>query len=164
MSSPQGSQGEGSQDPGQMVPEQSQLLQRVPSGISGLDTILHGGFLRGSIYLIVGQPGTGKTILSNQVAFNHVASGGNVVFVSLLSETHSRMFVQLSSLSFFNDEPIGTNLLYLSGYGVAQKEGLKGLFTLLQGAIRDNNATMLMIDGVLNAEALAPSELAFKEF
>src|SRR5687767_3069509 len=111
MESPQGSQG-----PPQPIPEQYQPPPRVQRGIAGLDTILHGGFLRGSIYLIVGQPGTGKTILSNQVVFNHVASGGKAVFVSVLSETHSRLFGHLSPLSFFDQEPIGNSLLYISGY------------------------------------------------
>ncbi len=143
---------------------QLQMLQRVPSGIAGLDTILNGGFLKGGIYFISGQPGSGKTILSNQMAFSHVASGGRAVFVSLLSETHDRMFAHLSVLSFFNPEPIGDALYYVSGYSAVQKEGLKGLLNLLQGAIRDNKATLLIIDGALNAEAFAQSELAFKEF
>src|SRR5690349_3252655 len=109
----------------------SQASQRVPSGVGGLDTILRGGFLRGGIYIILGQPGTGKTILSNQIAFNHVSSGHRAVFVSILSETHDHMFAHLSSLSFFNWEPIGNNrLYYISGHGVAQKEGLKGLLPL----------------------------------
>lgn len=149
---------------GQAPPGQPQPPQRVPSGITGLDTILHGGFFRGSIYLVVGQPGTGKTILSNQVAFGHVASGGRVVFVSVLTETDSRLFRHLSSLSFFTQEPISNALLYISGYGVVKTEGLKGLLTLLQQVVRDNSASMLIIDGVLHAEALAPSELDFKEF
>jgi predicted ATP-dependent serine protease len=33
---------------------------RVPSGIAGIDTILGGGFMRGSIYIILGNPGSGK--------------------------------------------------------------------------------------------------------
>jgi len=144
--------------------DQPQPIPRVQSGIPGLDTVLHGGFLRGSVYLIDGQPGTGKTVLSNQVAFNHVASGGKVVYVTVLTETHSRLFGHLSSLSFFRPEAIGSSLLYISGYGVAKTQGLKGLLTLLQGAIRDNHATLLVIDGVLHAEALAQSELVFKEF
>ncbi|MBW1730005.1 MAG: hypothetical protein JRJ75_03880 [Deltaproteobacteria bacterium] len=40
--------------------------QRIPSGIPGLDEILHGGFIPGRSYLIVGSPGTGKTIFSLQ--------------------------------------------------------------------------------------------------
>jgi circadian clock protein KaiC len=136
----------------------------VPTGIAGLDTILNGGFLQGGIYFISGQPGTGKTILSNQMAFNHVASGGRAVFVSILSETHSRMFSHLSTLSFFSTEPIGDTLYYISGYNAAQKEGIEGLLKLLQGAVRDNSATLLIIDGALTAETFSSSEVEFKEF
>jgi len=39
---------------------------RISTGISGLDEILNGGFLPQSSLLIVGGPGTGKTILSLQ--------------------------------------------------------------------------------------------------
>lgn len=154
------------QPPHEQLPQthQSQALTRLPSGITGLDTILNGGFLRGGIYFISGQPGTGKTILSNQIAFNHVASGGRVVFVSILSETHARMFSHLSSLSFFNLDHVGDSLYYISGYGTVQKEGLNGLLALLQGTVRDNEATLLIIDGTLTAEAFSPSEIEFKEF
>jgi circadian clock protein KaiC len=153
---------ESSQEPQQL--REAQVLQRVPSGIAGLDTILNGGFMQGGIYFISGQPGSGKTILSNQVAFSHAASGGRAVFASLLSETHARMFAHLGTLSFFNREPIGDTLYFISGYSVLQKEGLSGLLRLLQDAIRDHKATLLVVDGSLNAEAFAQSELAFKEF
>jgi circadian clock protein KaiC len=176
---PQGSQDpvHPDSDPSQQVPEPpavaasagaepqgSMLLQRVPTGIEWLDTILHGGLFRSGMYLIAGEPGTGKTILSNQIAFNHVASGGRVLFASLLSETHARMFAQLSSLSFFDEGPIGDALYYINGYGVLQREGLTGLLSLLQGSIRDREATMLVIDGIMHAEPFASSGTALKEF
>lgn len=153
-----------SEQPLPTQPQEPQLLQRVPTGIEGLDTILNGGFLQGGIYLISGQPGTGKTILSNQMAFNHVASGGRVVFASLLSETPARLFLYLQSLSFFNPEPIGSTLYYINGYGTVQKGGLKGLLSLLKGSIQDNKASLLIVDGTLNAQAFAPAKVEFKEF
>jgi circadian clock protein KaiC len=143
------------------------LLQRVPSGIPGLDPILHGGFLRSGLYLIAGAPGTGKTILGNQIAVHHATTGGRVVFASLLSETHTRLFAHLSSFSFFAEpvqaQLVGDALFYISGYSVLQSEGLPGLRTVLQGAIRDRQATLLILDGILNAEAFA-AEREFKEF
>src|SRR5205814_1572557 len=36
---------------------------RVSTGIQGLDQILNGGLLRGRVYLVYGEPGTGKTTL-----------------------------------------------------------------------------------------------------
>ena len=50
-------------------------LSRVPTGVPGLDAVLGGGFLAGDAYLVVGQPGTGKTTLGNQLAFAHAAAG-----------------------------------------------------------------------------------------
>ena len=50
-------------------------LERVPTGIPGLDSVLRGGFLKAGIYIVRGEPGTGKTIFGNQFSFNHVAAG-----------------------------------------------------------------------------------------
>ena len=69
--------------------------ERVPTGIPGLDVILSGGFLRDGIFLIEGDPGSGKTILGNQLCFNHVSRGGRAVFMTLLAESHARMLMHI---------------------------------------------------------------------
>lgn len=53
-------------------------LDRLSSGIPGLDTILQGGFPRAGISIIQGVPGAGKTILGNQLCYHHVAHGGRL--------------------------------------------------------------------------------------
>jgi circadian clock protein KaiC len=42
------------------------IEERLPSGIAGLDEVLHGGLVPRRSYLVVGSAGTGKTILSMQ--------------------------------------------------------------------------------------------------
>ncbi|MEM1990409.1 MAG: ATPase domain-containing protein, partial [Candidatus Bathyarchaeia archaeon] len=37
---------------------------RVPTGISGLDAVIGGGFPRGGLIVLAGNPGTGKTMFS----------------------------------------------------------------------------------------------------
>src|SRR3712207_2759031 len=81
-------------------------LQRVPTGVPGFDVLLNGGFLKGGMYLLSGQPGSGKTVFGNQMAFHHVANGGRAVYVTLLTETHARMLTHMGSFSFFRPEPI----------------------------------------------------------
>src|SRR5436309_3039680 len=116
----------------------SLTLERLPTGIPGLDTILQGGFLRGGLYLIMGTPGAGKTILSNQMCFSHVAADGRAVYVTLLAETHARMLGHLRSLAFFDPAPIASALYYISGYQILEQEGLRGLLALLRRVIRDH--------------------------
>jgi len=79
-----------------------QQAHRLTSGIDGLDQILAGGFISGASYIIQGQPGAGKTILSNQIAFAHIAGGGRVLYVTLLSESHERLFQTMDPLAFFD--------------------------------------------------------------
>ncbi|WP_225412508.1 ATPase domain-containing protein [Stigmatella hybrida] len=139
-------------------------LQRIPSGVLGLDAILDGGFLQGGTYIIAGMPGTGKTILGNQVCFHHVAHGGRVVYVTLLAETHGRLLAHLRGMAFFSEEPLASALHYVSAYRVLTSEGLPGLLELLRKLIREHRASMLVLDGLVSASASAPNELAFKEF
>jgi circadian clock protein KaiC len=47
-------------------------LERVPTGISGLDEMLGGGFLRETANLVEGAPGTGKTTLAMQFIYNGI--------------------------------------------------------------------------------------------
>lgn len=140
------------------------LLQRIPSGVLGLDAVLDGGFLQGGTYIVAGMPGTGKTILGNQICFHHVSQGGRVVYVTLLAETHGRMLAHLRGMAFFSEEPLASALHYVSAYRVLTQEGLKGLLELLRQLIREHRASMLVLDGLVSASASAPNELAFKEF
>jgi len=47
-------------------------IDRVKTGIPGLDELIEGGFPRGDTILIAGKAGTGKTILANQFLYNGV--------------------------------------------------------------------------------------------
>jgi circadian clock protein KaiC len=143
---------------------QPQPLARVPSGVPGLDIILQGGFLRGGIYMLQGAPGAGKTILGNQVAFHHVASGGRGIYLTLLGEVHTRMFAHLNTLAFFHSTVIGDALYYVSGYGALAQAGLAELLKLVQRIIRERHATLLVVDGLSTARAFAESDLAFEQF
>jgi circadian clock protein KaiC len=139
-------------------------IERLPSGIAGLDIILHGGFLRGGIYILMGVPGTGKTILANQICFNTVAAGGQAVYVTLLAETHARMLTHLQSMEFFTPGPIAQSLNYYSGFRELENEGLTGLLNLLRRIIRDKHPEVLVIDGLAAANDLPVSDSTFKHF
>jgi circadian clock protein KaiC len=53
------------------------------TGIAGFDSILMGGFPRGRIYLIQGDPGVGKTTLGLQFLLEGVRNGEPVLYVTL---------------------------------------------------------------------------------
>jgi DNA repair protein RadA/Sms len=56
-------------------------LGRLPTGMSELDRVLGGGFIPGSVTLLGGEPGIGKSTLLLQLA-NHVAQANAVLYLS----------------------------------------------------------------------------------
>lgn len=141
-------------------------IDRVPTGVAGLDLILEGGFLKGGLYVIQGTPGTGKTTLGNQLCFNHVASspGNRALYVTLLAEYHARMMQHLGSMSFFDFSKIPDQLSYLSGFRILRKNGPRGLLDLLRREIVARGASVLILDGLVAAQRAASDEQAFNEF
>lgn len=58
----------------------------APTGIPGLDDILRGGFPRNRVYVVQGDPGSGKTTVGLQFLLAGVQAGEKVLYVTL-SET-----------------------------------------------------------------------------
>ena len=57
--------------------------ERIETGIAGLDDILSGGLPQGHLYLVEGDPGTGKTTLALQFLLEGIARGESVIYVTL---------------------------------------------------------------------------------
>lgn len=139
--------------------------ERVRSGIPRLDFILKGGLKQGGTYALMGPPGSGKTILANQLCCNHIEkSGGRCVYMTLLVESHAKMVAHLSSLSFFKQEYIPERLYYVSGYQEVRQEGFTGLLELIRRTLRERRATLFIIDGMESAEQFATNPQAYREF
>ena len=58
-------------------------VERVTSGIPGLDKLIEGGFVKGSINLVSGQTGTGKTIFCMQYLLDGLRKGESGIYLTL---------------------------------------------------------------------------------
>lgn len=135
---------------------------RLSSGSAGLDLLLDGGFVTGGVYLIMGAPGTGKTTLGNQACFALATRGLKSVYLSLLTESQSRMLANLQRMSFFDAAAIGTSIAYVGGYLVLRERRLAGLFQLIRKVLADEQPTLLVIDGV--TASVRDGDAAAREF
>ncbi|TCR98655.1 ATPase domain-containing protein [Rhizobium sp. BK418] len=141
-----------------------QELPRLSTGIPRLDTILGGGLVEGASYIVQGHPGAGKTIFSNQVAFANVSRGGKVLYVTLLAETHDRLFQALGTLDFFDRTQLGLSISYVGVFQTLRDEGLSAVVSLIRQEIARQGATLLVFDGLLNASDRADTNLDVKTF
>lgn len=89
--------------------------ERTPSGISELDVVLGGGIVRGSLVLVGGDPGVGKSTLLTQVAA-HLAKEHKVLYLSA-EESCSQVKLRCERLGLNSD-----NLLLLNETNIDSAE------------------------------------------
>ena len=65
------------------IPEVGEEIPRARTGVAGLDDILGGGLPTNHLYLLEGEPGTGKTTLALQFLLEGVAKGERGLYVTL---------------------------------------------------------------------------------
>jgi KaiC/GvpD/RAD55 family RecA-like ATPase len=76
------------------------LSKRIATGINGLDELVDGGFPEGRVILVIGGPGTGKTIMCSQFLYKGIyQSQEKGVFVSL-DESKDHFYVEMQKFGW----------------------------------------------------------------
>ena len=65
----------------------AQTVERASTGVVGLDSILGGGLPTNHLYLLDGEPGTGKTTLALQFLLEGAKVGERGLYVTLSEST-----------------------------------------------------------------------------
>src|SRR5688572_11521134 len=117
------------------------------TGVPGLDEILGGGLPRRGIVVIMGAPGTGKTLLVQQLAFAAARAGRKALYFSSLAEPHERLVEHLRPFSFFDERILGKDIQFLS-LGSAAEQGADAAAAAVMQTTRRANAGLVVIDGL----------------
>lgn len=139
-------------------------LERIPTGVPGLDRVLKGGLVRGATYLVMGRPGTGKTTLGNQLCFARAAHGERAAYVTLLAESHDSMLRNLQTMRFYDPHAVNRGVAYVGAYRTLRDGKLRGLLDIFGRIIKEQKASLLVVDGAAPARLHADSEASLKEF
>src|SRR5262249_31426267 len=65
---------------------------------------------------------------------------------------------------FFDAGAVGDAIAYVNGYTATESDGLPGLMQLVRSAVREQRASLLVVDGMVSAANVAPSDAAYKKF
>ena len=133
-------------------------LRRIATGVPGLDQVTGGGLLQSGVYMLQGAPGAGKTILANQLVHRHAEAGGQVVYVTMLAESHARLLQHMRGFSFFQPSAVPEKVYYVSAFNALRTGGLKGVVDLLRTEMRSRRAGIVVLDGLVAADSVASNE------
>jgi circadian clock protein KaiC len=85
----------------------------MATGVPGLDLLLDGGLLPGAVVIVAGAPGTGKTILAQQMCFANGTAEHKCVYYTTVSEPHVKLVRYLEEFGFFDPAALGTRVEYI---------------------------------------------------
>src|SRR5512132_4666083 len=100
---------------------------RIGSGNPRLDTILGGGFPAHGINLVVGPPGSGKTVLAQQYVFHHATPERPAMYLTTVSEPLEKVLRYGQTLAFFDASLVGRAVIYEDLGTLLGTEGLSGM-------------------------------------
>src|SRR6476469_4783891 len=78
----------------------SLVLEKVPTGIRGLDQVTHGGFPKGRTALVCGGPGTGKTLLGLEFLVRGALLYNEPGVCVAMEETSQELVTNMASLGY----------------------------------------------------------------
>ena len=127
-------------------------MRRIPSGIKGLDELIEGGFVEGSVNLISGPPGSCKTIFGLQYILNGVSMFDDEgIYISLEEPNSSiKSAAEILGLPLSSEKARLVDLGEMReavSYDVEKSNNLAS-FTMLRDFLEKNAPKRLVIDSI----------------
>jgi replicative DNA helicase len=109
----------------------------VPTGFDAIDEALGGGMVPGSVTVLAGRPGTGKTSLAMQIAGTVAARGQSVTFLSLEMSKERLLRRELCARSGVSEHSFASRRLTGDDWRTMTEQA--GLFAKIPLAIQDKS-------------------------
>ena len=151
--------------------DEKNSAELVPTGIHGLDDILHGGLTAGKMYLLSGTPGTGKTTFSLQFIAEGIKRGERCLYIAVGSGGEDLVALAKTGGIFldpalFNIHPVEISGEILKGpehrvFHPAETEPAAAM-TDLFAAIKRVNPQRLVMDSLSDLRLIAENLTGFR--
>jgi circadian clock protein KaiC len=138
---------------------------RVSSGSAQLDAVVGGGLIANSINVVMGLPGSGKTILAQQYVFENASQDRPAVYFSTVSEPLEKILRYGQTLRFFDANGVGSRVFYEDlGASLQHQEPLTEALARIVEVLRERRPGLLVIDSFKALRPFAPDATAFRRF
>jgi circadian clock protein KaiC len=139
-------------------------MQRLSTGNVRLDEVLGGGLVADAITLVVGAPGTGKTILAEQCLFANASAELPGLYLSTVSEPFGKLLRYGQSLDFFDTAQIGRSVFYDDLGDAVHGGGLAAVLERTIALLKEHRPGIVVIDSFKALRAFAQDGAEFRQF
>ncbi|HXW37899.1 MAG TPA: ATPase domain-containing protein [Nitrososphaerales archaeon] len=123
-------------------------LNRVPTGVSGLDPLIQGGLLKGDFVLLTGGIGTGKTIFSSQFVYNGAKQSDMKAVFATFEEDVTSLKRNMLKFGMDFDALEKEKLVKLVDLEALEGRGMGTNIDMLLGALDELKAKRLVVDSL----------------
>lgn len=139
--------------------------ERIHTGVRNLDEVLSGGIPVGNITVLAGTPGSGKTILSQQIAFKNATPKNSVLFFQTLSEPTAKTLRYLKQFSFYNQKKLEDGSIRFIDLGeILRTDGIGDAVNLLMSHVKKVKPAFVIIDSFKVFADLAKTHEELRKF
>jgi len=123
-------------------------IERIESGVRGLDELIEGGLLAGGVNILAGGPGTGKTIFASQFAFSAASKQGKKVIYATFEESaeYFRRNMKMFGMDFAPLEREG--MIKILDVDALRGKELESNISLMLAALEEMGGSILIIDSL----------------
>jgi circadian clock protein KaiC len=136
------------------------MADKIKTGCAGLDEILYGGIPANTISVIMGAPGTGKTILAEQIAFANATADAPALYLTTMSEPLDKFIMHGQNYGFFDQSQVGVSIFYEDLGLILREQGIGKLPEIVTELIATRRARFVFIDSfkALNELLVQPED------
>ena len=139
-------------------------IPRVQTGVPNLDAIFHGGLPKGSVTVVSGPPGSGKTTLTQQICFHNASAKGHVLSFGTLSEPTAKTLRYLQQFAFFDPKKLDGSVQFVDLGVMLRTEGLEAAAALIMEHVKKVKPAIVVIDSFKVFDDLARSREELRKF
>jgi circadian clock protein KaiC len=122
------------------------MLERISTGVPGVDSLIEGGIPKGSTVMIAGKSGSGKTILCAQFLYYGLANKNeNGLYISF-SESKAQFYANIKTVGMDFDKFEREGKFTYLDFASLTKDGVQDTFEEILATIRTNNIKRLVLD------------------
>src|ERR1700677_4503463 len=129
-----------------MSTEDKVKINKLPTGIPGLDEIVGGGLPEFSFNIIAGAPGSGKTTLAHQFVFANASSERPALYFTVLGESAIKMLRYQQQYTFFDPAKLPGSIRFVNLSQVVLEKDLGAVLDEITREVQKANPAVVVVD------------------
>jgi circadian clock protein KaiC len=142
-------------------------INKLATGVPGLDEIMGGGLPEYSFNIIAGSPGCGKTTLAHQLVFANATPEHQGLYFTILGEPALKMLRYQQQYSFFDQSKLPGSIRFVNLSQVILEQDLDAVLREIIKEVEATNPGLVVVDSfrtIVRSASRATSEMELQGF